>query len=88
MSKTERRAIPFLLRFATERKANHLHSQVSTPLSNTLLGSSLQSPLELEVVDTLPDGFTVGSTLWCWLLSVTPSDSDSVDEVTLLGLVA
>lgn len=64
------------------------HSQVSTPLSNTLLSSSLQSPLELQVVDTLPDGFTVSSTLWCWLLSVTPSYSDSVDQITLLGLVA
>jgi hypothetical protein len=40
------------------------------------------------VVDTLPDGFTVSSTLWCWLLSVTPPDSDSVDQITLLGLVS
>ena len=39
------------------------------------------------MVDTLPDGFTVGSTLGCWLLPVSPPDSDSVDEVTLLGLV-
>lgn len=63
------------------------HSQVTTPPSDPLLGSSLQSPLELQVVDTLPDGFTVGSTLGCWLLPVSPPDSDSVDEVTLLGLV-
>lgn len=40
------------------------------------------------MVDTLPDGFTVGSTLGCWLLPVSPPDSDSVDEITLLGLVA
>jgi hypothetical protein len=39
------------------------------------------------VVDTLPDGFTVGSTLGCGLLPVSPPDSNSVDEITLLGLV-
>jgi hypothetical protein len=64
------------------------HSQISTPPTNSLLGSSLQSPLELQVVDTLPDGFTISSTLGCWLLSVSSPDSDSVDEITLLGLVA
>jgi len=65
----------------------NLHPQVTTPLSNPLLGSSLQSPLELQVVDTLPDGFTVSSTLGCWLLPVSPPNSNPVDEVTLLGLV-
>jgi hypothetical protein len=39
------------------------------------------------VVDTLPDGFTVGSTLGCGLLPVSPPNSNPVDKVTLLGLV-
>ena len=39
------------------------------------------------MVDTLPDWFTVSSTLGCGLLPVSPPDSDSVDEITLLGLV-
>jgi hypothetical protein len=40
------------------------------------------------VVDTLSDGFTVSGTLGDRLLSVSSSDSDSVDNVALLGLVA
>ena len=39
------------------------------------------------MVDTLSDGFTVSSTLGDRLLPVSSSNSDSVDEVTLLGLV-
>lgn len=39
------------------------------------------------MVDTLPDGFTVSSTLGCRLLPVSPPNSNPVDEVTLLGLV-
>lgn len=62
-------------------------SQVSAPPANTFLGSCSESPLELQVVDTLSDGLTVGSTLGDGLLPVTSSDSDSVDYVALLGLV-
>ncbi len=62
--------------------------QVTTPPTDTLFSGGPQTPLELEMVDTLPDGFTVGSTLWCWLLAVTTTNSNSVDEVTLLGLVS
>ena len=40
------------------------------------------------MVDTLSDGFTVSSTLWHGLFSVSSSNSDSVDQVTLLGLVS
>jgi hypothetical protein len=38
------------------------HPQVSTSLPNSLLSSTSQTTLELEVVDTLSDGFTVGGT--------------------------
>ena len=63
------------------------HSQVSTPLADTLLGGRPESSLELQVVDTLSDGFTVGGTLRGWPLPVSSSNSNSVDEVALLGLV-
>jgi hypothetical protein len=62
-------------------------AQVSAPPADTLLGGSPEAPLELEVVDTLSDGLTVGGTLGDGLLSVSSSDSDSVDDVALLGLV-
>ena len=39
------------------------------------------------MVDTLSDGFTVGGTLRGWPLPVSSSNSNSVDEVALLGLV-
>ena len=34
--------------------------QVGTSTTDTLLGGGLKTSLELEVVDTLPDGLTVG----------------------------
>ena len=64
------------------------HPQVSTPPSNTLLGGTPQAALVLEVVDTLADGLAVGGTLGDGLLAVTPADTDAVDDVALLGLVA
>jgi len=36
--------------------------QVGTSTTDTLLGGGLETSLELEVVDTLPDGLTVGGT--------------------------
>lgn len=38
------------------------HTQVSASSANTLFSSAPQTTLELEVVDTLADGFTVGGT--------------------------
>lgn len=64
------------------------NSQVATSPGNPLLGGSLQTPRRLEVVDTLPDGLTVGSTLGSLLLPVTPPDPNTVDEVALFGLVS
>lgn len=66
----------------------HSHPEVTAALADTLLGSGPQTALVLEVVDTLPDGFTVGGTLGGRLLAVTAADTDTVDEVALLGLVA
>jgi hypothetical protein len=64
------------------------YPQIAAPLSNTLLSSTPQSTLELEVVDTLADGFTEGSTLSDRLFAVTAAHTDTVDDIALLGLVA
>jgi hypothetical protein len=83
--------------------------QVGTSTTDTLLSGGLEASLELEVVDTLPNGLTVGGTcssashishpmltlrnshnrltLGSGSLPVTPPDPDSVDDVSLLGLV-
>lgn len=44
-------------------QSQYSHTEVSAALANTLLGSRLETTLELEVVDTLADGLTVGGTL-------------------------
>ena len=62
-------------------------SQVGSATTNSLLSNSSQRSLELQLIDTLVGWLTVGSTLWNRSLSVTTSDSDSVDNETLLGLV-
>lgn len=63
------------------------NSQVGTSSSNSLLSSSSQRSLVLELRNTHVSGLTVGSTLGHRSLSATSSHSDSVDNVSLLGLV-
>jgi hypothetical protein len=63
-------------------------TQVSALAANTLLSGSLKRALVLEVVDTLVDGLTEGSTLGGGSLTVTATDADTVDNIALLGLVA
>lgn len=63
-------------------------SEVASSSANTLLSNSSQRSLQLELVDTLVGGLTVSGTLLGRSLSVTSSDSDSVDDKALLGLVA
>jgi hypothetical protein len=63
------------------------HPQVATSPTHTLLRRTPQAALVLEVVHTLADGFTVGGTLGDRLLAVTAADTDTVDNVSLLGLV-
>jgi len=62
-------------------------SQVSAPPADTLLRNGPQSTLGLEVVDTLAYGLAVGGTLGNLFLAVTPPDTDTVDNIALLGLV-
>ena len=54
---------------------------------NSLFGNAPQASLELELVYTLVGGFTKGSTLGSLLFPSTSANSDSVDDVSLLGLV-
>ena len=63
-------------------------TKVAASLADTLLRNTLETSLRLQVVDTLTDGLAVGSTLGDVFLAVTPADTDTVDNVALLGLVA
>lgn len=62
-------------------------SQVSSTTANTLLSGGTQGLLVLQLRNTLVGWLTVSSTLWNRSLSVTSSNSDTVDNETLLGLV-
>ena len=62
-------------------------SQVGAAATDTLLGGGLEGSLVLELVNTLVGWLSVGSTLWNWALATTTTDTDTVDNVSLLGLV-
>jgi hypothetical protein len=62
-------------------------TQVGAAAANTLLSSSTEGTLVLELVDTLVGGLAVGGTLGGRALATTAADTDTVDDVTLLGLV-
>lgn len=63
-------------------------TQVGATAANTLLSGSTESTLVLELVDTLVGGLAVGGTLGCGPLTATASHTDTVDNITLLGLVS
>ena len=63
-------------------------SEVSATSANTLLSNSSVGSGGLELVDTLVDGLAVNNTLGDGSLAATTSDSNSVDNVALLGLVS
>lgn len=63
-------------------------SQVGALASNTLFSDGLVSSLFLELADTLVDGLTEDATLLHGLLTSSSANTDSVDNVSLLGLVA
>ena len=62
-------------------------TQVGAAAANTLLGGGFEGALVLELVDTLVGGLAVGGTLGGRALATTAADTDTVDDVTLLGLV-
>lgn len=63
------------------------NSQVSSTTTDSFFSSGSQSSLVFQLVNTLVGWLTVSSTLWNRSLSVTTSNSDTVDNETLLGLV-
>lgn len=63
-------------------------AQVGAAAADTLLGGGAEGALVLELVDTLVGGLAVSSTLASRLLAATTADTDAVDDVALLGLVA
>ena len=64
------------------------NTQITATTADTLLSNRAEPTLELEVVDTLADGLAVRRTLRDRLLAVATADTDAVDNVALLGLVA
>ena len=63
-------------------------AQVGAAAADTLLSGSAQSTLVLELVDTLVGGLAVGGTLGGRALAATAANTDTVDNVSLLGLVS
>lgn len=63
-------------------------SEVSASLSDSVFSDSSVGSLGLELVDTLVNGLSVDDTLANWSLSSSSSDSNSVDDIALLSLVA
>ena len=63
-------------------------SQVSASLSNSFLSDGSVGSSRLELSDTLVDWLSVNDTLGNGLLSSSSSDSNSIDDISLLSLVA
>jgi len=64
------------------------NSQIRTAAADTLLCGSAEGPLILQLIDTLVGGFTICSSLRRRPFASTATNADSVDHITLLGLVA
>ena len=64
------------------------YTEVTATTTDTLLRCAPQAALELDVVDTLADGFAIGSTLGDGLLPVATAHTHTVDDISLLGLVS
>lgn len=62
-------------------------SQVAASSSNSFLSDGSVGSGRFQLVDTLVNGLSVNNTLGDGLLSATSSNSDSVDNISLLGLV-
>lgn len=62
-------------------------AQVGAAATDTLLSGGTEGTLVLELVDTVVGGLSVGGTLGGRALATTAADTDTVDDVTLLGLV-
>ena len=63
-------------------------TEVAAASSDTLFSSRAETTLVLQVVNTLANGLAVGRTLGDGLLAVSTADTDTVDDIALLGLVS
>jgi hypothetical protein len=63
------------------------HTEIGALLTDTLFGGGAEGALVFELVDTLVDGLTIGGTLGNRSLATTTTDTDTVDDISLLGLV-
>lgn len=63
-------------------------TQVGALATNTLLSSGASGTLVFKLADTLAGGFTVDLTLGSEPLAVSTTDTDTVDNVALLGFVS
>jgi hypothetical protein len=63
-------------------------SQVSASLTDTSLSNNLEVSGGLQAGNTMTSGLTVGSTLGDLLFASSSPDTDSVDNVSLLGTVS
>ena len=63
-------------------------SQVSAFLSNSIFSNGSVRSVGFQLVDSLVNSLSINNTLADGLLSSSSSDSDSVDNVSLLSLVS
>jgi len=63
------------------------NAKVSTNPSDTVFGNGLEVAVVLELVHSVGHGLTVGLTLGDGPLAASTANADSVDNVSLLGLV-
>ena len=64
------------------------HTKASDSSSDSFFGLRSQVSGGFQLVDTDAGGFSADDTLGDWSLPATPSDSNPVDDVAVLGLVA
>jgi len=64
------------------------NTQVCTSSSDTLFSSRTKRSLVFQLVYSLIGGFTKGSTLWNRPLASSTTNTDTVDDVSLFGLVS
>lgn len=64
------------------------NSEVTANASSAFFGNSAVRSLVLQAVDTMGLGLAVSNTLRNGSLSATTANADTVDNVSLLGLVA
>jgi len=64
------------------------NTQIGASSANTLLSGRSERSLIFQLIDTLVGWLAIGSTFWNRLLATSTSDTDTVDDISLLGLVS